>query len=53
MDMGEAEEVDDSDIEEQIKKGQAESSNTNGEQEGRVQGNSWTQGRGAQDQGGY
>ena len=31
VDMGEAEEVDDSDIEEQIKKGQAESSKTNGE----------------------
>ena len=37
VDMGEAEEVDDSDIEEQIKKGQAESSKTNGEQEERVQ----------------
>ena len=32
-----AEEVDDSGIEEQIKKGQAESTKTNGEQEGRVQ----------------
>ena len=43
-DVDEAEEVGDSDIEEQIKKGQAESSKTNGEQEDRVQGNSWTQG---------
>lgn len=37
VDMGEAEEVDDSDIEEQIKKCQADSSKTNGEQEDRVQ----------------
>lgn len=36
VDMGEAEEVDDSDVEEQVKKGQAESTNTNGEQD-RVQ----------------
>lgn len=52
-DVDEAEEVDDSGIEEQIKKGQAESSKTNGEQEDRVQGNSWTRGRGAQGQGRY
>lgn len=32
VDMGEAEEVDDSDIEEQIKKGQADGSKSNGEQ---------------------
>jgi hypothetical protein len=45
-DVDKAEEVYDSEIEEQIKKGQADSFKTNGEQEDLVQGNSWTQGRG-------